>query len=144
MKQKIQQITAFSLALIVLISSVSFTVNKHICGGKVANTTLFVSADNCGMDMAICENNTSSSKKTSLEKEPCCKDTSEFIQGNDIPQQAVQASTITQSDVIFQLINSYVAQATRINTEKQTLLRFYRPPILIKKHRQDFLQVFRI
>jgi hypothetical protein len=143
MKQKLHQITAFSLALIVLVSSVSFTVNKHICGGKVANTTLFVSADNCGMDMAICETKPASSK-SSLEKEPCCKDVSEFVQGNDIPQQALQVTSLTKSDFVFQLVNAYVAKATRITTEKQTLLRFYRPPTLLKKHRQDFLQVFRI
>jgi hypothetical protein len=143
MKQNLHQITAFSLALIVLISSVSFTVNKHICGGKVANTTLFVSADNCGMDMAVCEAKPVSNK-SSLTKEPCCKDVSEFVPGNDIPQQALQATSLTQSDLVFQLVNAYITKATRITTEKQTLLRFYRPPILLKKHRQDFLQVFRI
>jgi len=56
MKAFLYKILSFSMALIVLFSSFSFTVNQHICGGEVANTTFFIDADNCGMDMNVCKN----------------------------------------------------------------------------------------
>ena len=143
MKQKIQKITAFLLALIVLISSVSFTVNKHICGGKIAHVSYFAPADSCGMQMDTCENK-NSTKKNTLQKEPCCKDVSEFISGNDIPQQAIQSIHIPQVVLVSPLKAAYSIQTIRTPFEKPTNLKYYRPPILVKKHRQDFLQVFRI
>jgi len=141
MKQFIHKIASFSLALIVLFSSFSFTVNKHICGGEVANTTLFVDADNCGMDMQVCKNDISA-KQTSIEKEPCCDDISEFVQGNDTNQQAsVFELSLTQVKFLTSFVYSFV-----LNFWKNTSLvvfKNYKSP-LIYNNIQSLFQVFRI
>ncbi|HFS68186.1 MAG TPA: hypothetical protein ENK67_08245, partial [Flavobacteriia bacterium] len=84
------KILAFFLALLVLFTSFSFTVNKHICGDEVVSTSFFVSATTCGMEMNVCKNENKNNKETSIQKEPCCKDVTKVIQGNQNNQQAQQ------------------------------------------------------
>lgn len=143
MKQKTQHITAVFLALLVLFSSVSFTVNKHICGGEIASVAYFVPADDCGMQMAVCENY-SSNKKTSFDKEPCCKDVSEIIKGNTIQQQALESITIAQPAAIIVPFITIQTNTANFFTSVRNSVSYYQPPPLIKQHRQDVLQVFRI
>ena len=109
MKKIIHKISSLSLALIVLFSSLSFTVNKHYCGGEVVNTTLFINADDCGMNMNICENKFQNDKQTtSVEKEPCCKDTTQVVDGNDTNQQAQQMDLdITQVQFVQAFVYSF-------------------------------------
>ena len=141
MKQIIHKILSFSLALIVLLSSFSFTVNQHICGGKVANTTFFVSADNCGMDMKVCKMGTSK-KQTSIQKEPCCKDVSEVIQGNDNNQQA-QVFHLNISQIQF--VTAFVYTYINSFQEERSISSYsmYKPPS-VYKNIQTLFQVFRI
>ena len=142
MKQIVHKIASFSLALIVLFSSLSFTVNKHICGGEVVNTTLFVSADTCGMEMDICKNELQKDKQTtSVEKEPCCKDTMQVVQGNDTNQQAQQMNLdIAQVQFIATFVYSFVLNyQLPTNTSK---IVDYSPPPLVRNNIQSLFQVF--
>ncbi len=142
MKKFLHKIASISLALIVLLSSFSFTVNKHICGGKVANTTLFVSADTCGMEMNVCENESSNSKETSIQKEPCCKDVSTTIQGQDNNQQA-QSLDLNFLQVLFIQAFVYSFVLKYQNTTSISKFVDYEPP-LVHKNIQILFQVFRI
>jgi hypothetical protein len=144
MKQFIHKIASTILALIVLVSSFSFTVNKHICGGEIANTTLFVSADNCGMDMNVCENKllAQEESKTSLKQEPCCKNISEFIQGNDNNQQAKEFQLdIPTIEFLTTFIYTYINNFQKENTLFEYVT--YKPPLVFKDI-QTLFQVFRI
>ncbi len=141
MKQFFYKILSFSLALIVLLSSFSFTVNKHICGGKVSSVSLFVNADNCGMDMLVCKNE-NSKKQTSIKKESCCKDVSELIQGNDNNQQAQQFHlNIPQMEFLTAYVYTFIAKFQETTTVSSIIM--YKPP-LVYKNIQTLFQVFRI
>jgi len=141
MKQIFHKIASTFLALIVLFSSFSFMVNKHICGGEVVNTTLFIDADNCGMDMQICENKTLESK-ASIEKEPCCKDISELIQGNDNNQQAqVFHLSISQMEFVKAFVYTFINNLKIATTSVAVYV--YKPPLVLRNI-QTFFQVFRI
>ncbi len=141
MKQFFHKILSFSLALIVLFSSLSFTINKHICGGEVANTTFFIDADNCSMDMQVCETD-ASKKQTSVDKDPCCKDVSEVIQGNDNNQQAQSFHLdIPQMEFLTAFVYTFVNYFQETSTVSQYVN--YNPP-LVYKNIQTLFQVFRI
>ncbi len=142
MKEFLHKIASVSLAFIVLLSSFSFTVNKHICGGKVANTTLFVSADTCGMEMNVCEKDSSNSKEASIQKEPCCKDISTTLQGQENNQQA-QNLEINFSQVLFVRAFVYSFVLNYKNTTSISKFVDYAPP-LVHKNIQILFQVFRI
>ena len=144
MKQFIKEISAFSLALIVLFSSFSFTVNKHICGGEIASASLFLATDDCGMQMATCENKQAENQDDKLHKEPCCKDVSEYINGNNLQQQALDVLTVNQIDVLLDLIGNYTQEIAGTVQVKQQKAIHYSPPNLLYRHTQSYLQVFRI
>jgi len=116
-------------------------VNTHVCGGEVANTTLFVDANNCGMDMQVCKNEPSK-KQTSIDKEPCCKDFSKVIQGNDNNQQA-KSFQLETSQIEF--LATFVYCYINIFSEESTISSYnlYEPPS-VSKNTQTFFQVFRI
>ncbi len=136
------KIVSFFLALIVLFTSFSFTINKHICGGKVVNTALFVSADTCGMDMTVCKNKSEKDTETTIKKEPCCQDVVKVIQGNENNQQAQQV-TLDFPQVIF--LQAFVSTFVLKFQETKTVsnVRHYSPPNL-NIDILTFFQVFRI
>lgn len=138
MKQIFHKILSISLALIVLLSSFSFTINKHICGGEVANMTLFISADNCGMDMQVCENEVSK-KQTVINKEACCNNISELIKGNDNNQQAKQYQLeIPQMEFLVTFVYTFITKFKETTNSQYVM---YKPP-LVYKNRQTLFQVF--
>ena len=136
------KIVSFFLALIVLFASFSFTVNKHICGGEVVNTTFFVSADDCGMDMSVCEKNSDNKKETSIQKEPCCQNITKVIQGNDNNQQAQQVDlSFPQVQFLQAFVVSFVLKYQEITSISSNV--HYSPPLVITNV-QTLFQVFRI
>ncbi|TYB78230.1 hypothetical protein ES674_00165 [Bizionia myxarmorum] len=60
------------MALLVLFSTVSFTVEKHFCGDVLIDTSIFNSAEKCTPDNA--------EVKTAVD---CCKDILDIIKGQD-------------------------------------------------------------
>jgi hypothetical protein len=64
------------MALTVLVSTMSFTVEKHYCGTTLVDTAIFTKAHGCGM---IVDKSTLNQNK----KNTCCKDEVEVIKGQD-------------------------------------------------------------
>ena len=48
-------ILSITLAALVLVSSTSFMVGLHLCGGKIQNIALFSKADNCSKTLKGCD-----------------------------------------------------------------------------------------
>lgn len=139
MKNFLHKIASFSLAIFVLFSSFSFTINQHICGGKIANTEFFTSADNCGMKIGMCANK-NLSKETSIQRESCCKDISILFQGNDIIQQTLSLVIASPLLLVPFTVIHFLENQKIINNVS---FLAYRPP-LIYKDVSTLFQVFRI
>ena len=69
MKQALHRFLSTLMALLVLASTVSWTVDRHLCMGRVLDVSLFAHAEDCGMGMEM---------ETS-----CCADESFTVQGQD-------------------------------------------------------------
>ncbi|WP_083692168.1 hypothetical protein [Seonamhaeicola sp. S2-3] len=65
-----------TLALLVLFSTVSFTIEKHYCGDVLVDVALFTGAEKCAM-----ESQELASQK--ITKKHCCKDEVDVIKGQD-------------------------------------------------------------
>jgi len=128
MKEVLYKISSVAMALLVLFSSFSFTVHKHLCGNKVADVSYMVTADSCGMEMNECTNNNSSQQE--VEKEPCCKDVSEVIEGNQNQQQALQNLELQQVQFIALFVDSYINLFEEAYTA--TFTKEYSPPLIVK------------
>ena len=62
------------MSLLVVFSTLSFTVEKHFCGDNLVDVALFSEVKKCGMEMT----------GTELPvKKPCCKDDITVVKGQD-------------------------------------------------------------
>lgn len=91
----LQSIGSIFVALLVLISSTSFSVEIHRCGGSVADVALFGKAEPCDMEKATpsCHRNTTI---------PCCDDDELLHDGEDfeISKPEVKLNPLVQIVVL--------------------------------------------
>lgn len=73
---RVRSILSLSFAILVLLSSSSFVVGLHLCGGRIQNIALFTKAADCEMErrMPPCHKH---------ESKPCCEDEAIVHQGED-------------------------------------------------------------
>ena len=134
LKQILHRTGSIFLAFIVLFSSFSFTVHQHICGGEIADTSFFLEADSCGMNMDTCENITS--QEQGVKQEPCCDDQSEIVQGNHNNQEAQQSLELPQTQFLAAFIISYSSLFDEVKTA--SFYNEYSPPLVVKNiHKLD-------
>lgn len=81
------------MALLVLFSTLSFTVDKHFCGSYLVDQAVFSEAKDCGMEHpskdAMTEENGCKDQKISVEGQ---KDLKISFQDLELPQQVFLAS----------------------------------------------------
>ena len=79
MKSTLQKIGSTLLALLVLFSTFSFTVEKHYCGDFLVDVSFFGDAQDCAEELG--EEDCDSPQV--IQKKKCCKDEVEKIEGQD-------------------------------------------------------------
>jgi hypothetical protein len=139
MKKIIYNIAAFFLSALVLFSSVSFSVEKHLCGGHVFSASVFGKAEKCGMEAGYCavENN-----NHSLSQKSCCKDEIQLKNGSVFKKETgLKLNNNQQNLLAFTLFDYSVFSPTSVSRIIQ-FKNYFPPPIT-----QNFnilYQVFRI
>ena len=135
-KQLLHKVFSISLALLVLFSTVSFTIEKHFCGNTLVDVSLFTEADKCNMEALEVE-------LEKITKKPCCKDTVDLIKGQD--ELNIGSNSKTKiinkhfaTSLILTWLNLYDELPTQIIPHKN-----YSPPNLVFD-RQVLDQVFLI
>ena len=76
MKKTILNIASICLAVLVLISTLSVTVEKHYCMGQLADYSILTSVEGCEMPMP-------NDKEGTVTKVPCCNDVVELVEGTN-------------------------------------------------------------
>jgi hypothetical protein len=85
----IKSIVSSTLALLVLVSSSSFMVNMHFCGGHVQSVSLIEDAAACPMEvLPPCH------KKMAVKKSGCCEDKHVAFEGKDFNTQVQDFSPL--------------------------------------------------
>ena len=107
------QIFSWAMSLLVLVSTVSWTVDQHICMGRVVSTAVFSEAASCGMAMS--------------EDNKCCDHKTDTLKGQD---------DLKHSEVIIDFapiaigVDSFVlsiVKPTEITAEVPSIFRFHPP-----------------
>ena len=125
MKNRLKHTMSLLLALLVLFSTCSFTINEHICGGESISYAIGVQADTCGMEMT-----TADYDKTMFEQVPCCDDITSFVQGQDELSSSKEKLISTQQ-FIKAFVYSFIYILPKEDQEK-AVYKPYAPPPLIK------------
>ena len=112
------------MAILLLLSTLSITVEKHFCGDVLIDVAVFSNVEKCGMEGL-------ESNQEQVTKKSCCKDTLDVVEGQsqlefktfddlDFNQQLFLTSLIVSYDGLF------------VSLPKQTTPHHnYSPPNLI-------------
>ena len=111
-----------------LASTVSWTVSKHYCMGRLMNVALFAHADDCGMDMVTSE---SSDALQITDENLCCDNEMITVSGQDELTFSFNDLELDQRYFLVSYLQSYIIllqdDSSRIVSGDQ-----YPPPILFK------------
>ncbi len=115
------------MALLLMLSTISWKVEKHYCMGRLMDIALFSDVDNCGMNMTGLEED----ENLAESENSCCNDEVIFIEGQHDLKASVNDLEAEQQFFLVIFANAYKAII-----EAETL-RFYPheqypPPQLIK------------
>jgi hypothetical protein len=137
-KKVFQKIMSISLALLLLVSTTSWKVEKHYCMGHLMDISFFTASNSCGIEIDLSKDN-----DTSIQYEnSCCADVTILMQGQDDLALSYNDFTIDHQQFFIAFAYSYF---DNLQTETfQTVKYNYYPPPLIVKDIQLFDKVFLI
>ncbi|APZ45212.1 hypothetical protein BW723_02380 [Polaribacter reichenbachii] len=134
MKKIIIKITSIVLALLVLFSTLSFTVAKHYCGDFLVDVSFTGEAEACGMEMS----NVSEAKMKS-----CCKDEVHKVEGQDELQfQKIDNFSFEKQQFLAAYFLSFKKLLVK-NASKNIFYKDFSPPDIPTDY-QVLYQVFLI
>ena len=115
------------MAFVVLLSTMSFTINMHYCGDTLVETAVFQKAKGCGMEMQK-----SSTEACVVVKKNCCKDEQLLIDGLDELQTQVEAISFEQQVVIASFLYIYNNLFEGLDKNGSSY-GDYKPPLVIRE-----------
>jgi len=126
MKQVFHKIVSMLMAVVVLFSTLSFTVDMHFCGGTLMDTAIFHKVETCGMEMQD-----PSTEGCSITKKNCCSDEQLVVDGQDELQLSVDKISFEQHLFIVSFVYTYTnLEGLYKNT---TSYSAYDPPLVIRQ-----------
>ena len=129
MKETLRQIVSFTMALLVLFSTMSFTVDMHYCGDQLVDFSFFKTAENCSMKASSSK---AAGETSIMEMEmDCCTDLEIVLEGQDDLKISFDQFTFEQQIFISSFYYTYV---NLFETVDKDLISFkeYSPPLLIR------------
>ena len=136
MKKVFCKIVASILAVLVLFSTLSFTVDQHFCGSFLVDSAVFTKAETCGMEMS-----SAASTEASITKESCCTNKKLEVKGQDELKQSFNNLDFQQQVFITGLVYAYL-KLFEVSEPDFIPFKDYSPPKLvcnIQLHDQVFL-----
>ncbi|MEX0315123.1 MAG: hypothetical protein AB3N18_13175 [Allomuricauda sp.] len=120
-----RNISSIFLALMVLMSTVSWTVDKHLCMGRVMDISFFAHADDCGMEQAMV------AMEMDAVDNHCCDDESFTLLGQDDLKSSWNDLELEHQVFLVSFAQSYLDLFTPIE-ELPVPHEKYPPPILVR------------
>ena len=115
------------MAIVVLFSTMSFTINMHYCGDKLVDSAIFLKVETCGMEMEK-----PSTEGCSITKKNWCDDQQLAIEGQDELQLQVDKITFEQhlfiASFVYTYINLFEGLENNVSTYEE-----YKPPLVIRQ-----------
>jgi len=128
MKESLRQIASVTMALLVLFSTMSFTVDMHYCGDHLVDFSFFENAKNCTMQA-------SPSKATGeisvMEMEmDCCTDLEIVLEGQDDLKISFDQFTFDQQIFISTFYYTYVNLFETVDKNLNSFKEYSPPPLI--------------
>jgi hypothetical protein len=128
-KEDLRKIASISMALIVLFSTMSFSVDMHYCGDHLVDFSLSEKVDTCMMKAELSK---SSSECAVMDMEmDCCSDVEIVIEGRDDLKISFDQLTFDQQLFVASFVYTYINLFERFD-ENIIPFKDYSPPPLIR------------
>jgi len=115
------------MALLVLFSTMSFSMDMHFCGHSLVDFKFFQKAETCGMAMDL-----SGMDMVSDDLEmPCCSDVEVVVPGQDDLQASFDVLSFEQQTFVLAYTYSYAQLFIGVE-EHHIPFKEYSPPLLIR------------
>lgn len=120
MKKVFQKSGSFAMALLVLLSTVSFTVDKHFCGEILVDQAVFSEAKTCEMhgDMPV------------SSEDDCCDEEKIMVEGQKELKISFDDLDLEQQVFLASFTWSY-ANLFEGEAQAETPFFHYKPPLLV-------------
>ncbi|AUC79408.1 hypothetical protein CW736_08470 [Nonlabens sp. MB-3u-79] len=106
MKQLFHRSIAMCMAIVVLMTTMSFTIDMHYCGDTMVDYSFFHNASTCKMEKAIL---TASCGNPEMEKQSCCSDEQLIITGQDDLKDNFSKLSFEQQVFVTSFTYSYIS-----------------------------------
>ncbi|MBP8792462.1 MAG: hypothetical protein KBH29_04720 [Lutibacter sp.] len=128
------KIAALFMTMMVLVSTLSFTISMHLCNDTVVDTGLFSRPDNCGED----QKSKPIDDCTSDEK-GCCSDENFVVAGqSDLQHDEFEYPTLNNQLFVAYFVHSYLNLFQESDTQLKPSIEYFAP--LIKVDAQVLFQ----
>ena len=115
------------LAVFVLMSSISHSINFHICGGKIQSMAIFGQAKTCEEHASICHHD---ENKAALEQKECCENATILLDSDKNVSKVTQKVAVEDFQFVFLPVRDLILQANpQISFAPATFLN-YKPPLI--------------
>lgn len=131
MKQVIHKISSFLMALVVLFSTLSFTVDMHYCGDTLVDSAIFHKAETCGMDMEK-SSVPSTPSDCEITKKNCCSNQQLLIDGQDALKISFDKLSLEQQIFVASYVTTYINLFEGLE-ENVNSYRDYVPPLVTRQ-----------
>lgn len=111
------------MALLVLFSTMSFTVDMHYCGGHLVDKAIFSEVKKCGMEMEF------KTAENTVQKPSCCKDISITVEGQEELKISFEKHELQTLQFALLFSYSYISLFEPL-AEKHIPFEQYSPPRL--------------
>lgn len=137
MKSFFHKTLSIFMAILVLFTTMSFTVDMHYCGETLVDFSLTQNAQTCGMEA---EKKTEDCHKVMTEKS-CCTDKQLVVEGKDDLKLSIDTLNFDQQVFVASFFYTYINLFEGLDTNVIPF-RDYKPPLLtrdIQKLHESYL-----
>ncbi len=128
MKEILRKISSVAMAFVVLLSTLSFTVEAHYCGDTLVDSSLFSAAESCGMEMEA----EPQLEGCAVSMKDCCSDEQLVLDGQKDLKSSSDKLTQEQKVFLYSYIYTYVDLFEGLDENPHAYLD-YRPPLVTRQ-----------
>ena len=127
MKSVFHKITSFTMALLVLFSTFSFSVAQHYCGDVLVDYSFMGHAESCDMEVQ----ESAELPECNLVKADCCGDEVLTVDGQNDLKVSFEKLSFEQQQFVVSFVYSYLNLFEGLQ-ENVVPFSHYPPPLLVK------------
>ena len=127
MKAFFHKTISLAFSILVLFTTMSFTVGLHYCGDALVDYSVYHNTKTCGMEKQQSENDC----KNEDQDASCCSDKQIDIEGQDEIRTSFDTLSFEQQSFVAVFFDTYINLFDRFNTNIVPF-RDYKPPLLIR------------